>query len=814
MIKFSFLVTFFALLLGHNSFSQNQAPTITAQGNQMYCSDAPMPIVTSVSITDPDATDTTLDVVYVQISEGYASGQDQLILNGIHPTITASWNVNQGKLELLGPATFNEFTAAIQDVVFQSTQASLSTDKAFSINIGNANYLPSTGHYYFYVSDVGVSWTDAKIAAEGQSYYGLQGYLATLTSPEEGQLAGEQSPGTGWIGANDAETEGTWKWVTGPEAGTVFWIGQSNGTAQNGEYSYWNTGEPNNCCNGEDYAHITDPSIGLPGAWNDLPNDSGTTNPNDPYYPKGYIVEFGGMPGDPVINLSASTKIIAAKIIDLNEVESCGGSLIDLSLTTNTDTVLWYDSETSTTPIHTGFDYQVYLSTSTTFWVLPSSNGCVSGERTLITATINEQPQANDISIIQCDETGLTDGLTVFNINAYFEDIAAGITQDRVVNYFLESTLSTQIDGDAYNNISNPQTIYAQVVNTVSGCDKVAEIELSVSTTASNNALLERCDDDGEEDGLASFDLSLADADILAGLPSDLILSYYETFNDALLETNPLTTTYTNTTPYNQTLFVRVEQANNCYGISELTLKVKPIPQLKADEEVYYCLNTFPEAITLDGGVINDIPNNYYYHWSTGETTMQIQVNATGVYTVTVINANGCSKTRTITVLPSNIATIGSIDVEDASNNNRITVLVTGEGTYTYALDNSNGPYQDSNVFEDVPAGIHKVYVKDIKNDCGAVTQDISVIGFPKYFTPNNDGYNDTWQVFGISSQFQPNTKVLIFSRYGKLLSTLSLQSGGWDGTFNGHLMPTDDYWFYVTLEDGRIFKGHFTLKI
>ncbi|MCB0445436.1 MAG: T9SS type B sorting domain-containing protein, partial [Gelidibacter sp.] len=283
---------------------------------------------------------------------------------------------------------------------------------------------------------------------------------------------------------------------------------------------------------------------------------------------------------------------------------------------------------------------------------------------------------------------------------------------------------------------------------------------------------------------------------------------------DDLLETNPLATTYTNTTPYNQILFVRTEQANNCYGISELTLKVKRIPQLKADENAYYCLNTFPEAITLDGGVINDIPNNYYYHWSTGETTMQIQVNATGIYTVTATNASGCSKTRTITVLPSNIASIVSMDVEDASNNNRITVMVTGEGTYAYALDNSNGPYQDNNVFENVPAGIHTVYVKDIKNDCGTVTQDISVIGFPKYFTPNNDGYNDTWQVFGISPQFQPNTKVLIFSRYGKLLRTLSLQSGGWDGTFNGHLMPTDDYWFYVTLEDGRIFKGHFTLKI
>lgn len=122
-------------------------------------------------------------------------------------------------------------------------------------------------------------------------------------------------------------------------------------------------------------------------------------------------------------------------------------------------------------------------------------------------------------------------------------------------------------------------------------------------------------------------------------------------------------------------------------------------------------------------------------------------------------------------------------------------------------------PYQDSNVFENVSPGIYKVYVRDIKNNCGEVNTDISVIGFPKFFTPNDDGYNDTWQVYGVSEMFQPNTKILIFNRFGKLLKALNPVGEGWDGTFNGAPLPTDDYWFKLNLEDGREYSGHFTLK-
>lgn len=177
-----------------------------------------------------------------------------------------------------------------------------------------------------------------------------------------------------------------------------------------------------------------------------------------------------------------------------------------------------------------------------------------------------------------------------------------------------------------------------------------------------------------------------------------------------------------------------------------------------------------------------------------------------------VINTDGCYKDRTITVLPSNIATFDNIEVIDATQNNMVTVFVSGEGDYEYAIDNPEGPYQDSNVFDNVAAGLHTIYVRD-KNECGIVDELISVIGFPKFFTPNNDGYHDYWQVYGLSEEFQPQSVIYIFDRYGKLLKELDPVSPGWDGTYNGFPLPSSDYWFHVTLEDGRVFKSHFTLK-
>jgi gliding motility-associated-like protein len=213
----------------------------------------------------------------------------------------------------------------------------------------------------------------------------------------------------------------------------------------------------------------------------------------------------------------------------------------------------------------------------------------------------------------------------------------------------------------------------------------------------------------------------------------------------------------------------------------------------------------------IDSGIIGN-PSDYTYLWSNGELTNEIEINQGGTYTVVVTNANGCSQTKSITIVNSNIATINEIEVSDVSTNNTITVFATGEGDYEYALDDELGPYQDDSIFYNVSPGFHTVYVRD-KNNCGIANEVVSVIGFPNFFTPNNDGYNDSWHVFGINTPSQSNSEIFIFDRYGKLLKQLSYDSLGWDGTYNGNLMPTSDYWFYIKLSDNRIFRGHFTLK-
>ncbi|NEQ40243.1 MAG: PEP-CTERM sorting domain-containing protein [Okeania sp. SIO3I5] len=154
-------------------------------------------------------------------------------------------------------------------------------------------YNSSTGHYYEFVSG-GYSWSQAKSQAESRSYRGLQGYLATITSSAEQNFIVSRfgvSNWGGWIGASDAGRDGTWRWVTGPEAGRVFW---QNGTPLG--YNNFHPGEPNELLsNTEDYAHIWKHGG---GTWNDLPNDVarawGWKHPVEANN-VGYFVEYGGI---------------------------------------------------------------------------------------------------------------------------------------------------------------------------------------------------------------------------------------------------------------------------------------------------------------------------------------------------------------------------------------------------------------------------------------------------------------------------------------------------------------------------------------
>ena len=440
-------------------------------------------------------------------------------------------------------------------------------------------------------------------------------------------------------------------------------------------------------------------------------------------------------------------------------------------------------------------------------------NGCISYGS--IQIEYSPLPIAFDTSLVQCDDDGLFDGFTTFNLTEINETLINNIP-NRDTKFYTSLTAAQnstdEINGSGFNNTTNPQTVYVQLIDTNTNCFDIAALTLSVSTTTGTDTVLKSCDSDGNEDGFFNFTLSDADADVLSDLPAIFTLSYYETYQEALLEINPLPANYTNTSAYSQILFARIENGNDCHGINQVELEVKDLPQLVTEQQQQYCLNSFPSTISLEGGIIGGLPNSFSYDWSTGETTPQIEINTPGVYTVSVSNSEGCSKLRTITVTPSNIATFDSIAIVDGVENNTVTIFVSGEGNYEYALDSEFSNFQDSNLFIGVKPGFHTVYVRD-KNDCGTIQKNIAVIGFPKFFTPNGDGYNDTWHVYGINTPNQVNSEVYIFDRFGKLIIKLNPLGAGWDGTYNGDNTPSSDYWFYTKLQNNKIFRGHFSLR-
>lgn len=382
--------------------SSNVAPILTATGNQIYCPGTSIKIVTNMTIVDPD--DPGVAAVYIQISSGYVFGQDILTLTGSHPTITSTWNMNTGKLTLSGVSsqpTYADLIAAIKDVEYSSNALNPSGSRTFSISIGQANYLPSNGHYYQYIPNLGVTWSDAKNFAQASTYYGLQGYLATITASDEAQLAGAQAAGAGWIGGSDEQTEGVWKWMTGPETGTVFWNG--NFTGYTNTYAFWNTAEPNNM-NNEDYTHVTAPGVGISGSWNDLSN---TGDPSGDYQPKGYIVEYGGMPGDPVLSISTNSSITIPSITSTATETICGTGTVNLQATSNTGTVNWYTSASGGTPIATGNNFTTpTIATTTTFYAAAHSANCPDDYRTPVIAYITPRPVLTYNSpYYMCDES-------------------------------------------------------------------------------------------------------------------------------------------------------------------------------------------------------------------------------------------------------------------------------------------------------------------------------------------------------------------------------------------------------------------------
>ncbi len=400
-----------------------------------------------------------------------------------------------------------------------------------------------------------------------------------------------------------------------------------------------------------------------------------------------------------------------------------------------------------------------------------------------------------------------------FDLNSVIPDIIAN-TQGYVILYFLD-------ENDANNNVNNipaiitltetPTTIYVRIQDEdEANCYGLASFDAYVNmiTQATQPENILGCDDD--LDGEIIVNLNQKTVEVLQGLSaSDFRVLYYLSEEDRLNETNAVNGNLIVSSSPQIVYISMVENATGCFDYTQFSVSINP-PALPVFDQAkyYYCLNLDnPVTISVQTGFEN-------YIWSNGEqgaTLNSINVNAPGNYTVTVTNSFGCEGIASVEVLPSNTATILDIKTIDFSgNNNQIEIFVEGQGMYEYAL-NVNGPYQESPIFNGLGNGYFTVYVRD-KNGCGIATQEVLILDYPLYFTPNSDGYHDTWKIIGIENY--PGTKIKIFDRFGKLLKQISPSSIGWDGSnLEGKVLASNDYWFTIDIPDRPQYRGHFSLK-
>ena len=444
------------------------------------------------------------------------------------------------------------------------------------------------------------------------------------------------------------------------------------------------------------------------------------------YHIKLVIADHRNVEFDSAVFLEAGS--FAPKINLGSDRTLCFGdkTILDAGLTGSTNTYEWFKDgginvvgSNATLEVISPGQYSVRATLAA---------GCVA------TGTVNiafKNPTLK--SLTQC---GDSTGNATFNLTSLTTEIIS--TTDDTVQYFetvahLQNQSPTITNTLNYNSAS--KTIYARVSNST-GCADSVSITLQVLSTSAVQKIT-FCDNDANQNGRRVFDL-VADVSpkIIPIVVAPLVIEgYYSIENDAINKTNSLPAIYRNNAA-SETIFARIENGLNCYGVIEL----------------------------------------------------EIQVN---LYT------------------PASPGNIKNVIINDFSGvDNSVKIETEGTGIYEYSVDGIT--YQSSPLFKNLAPGNYTAFVRENLN-CGLSSTPFYILDYPRFFTPNGDGFNDTWYIKNL--QLLPKSTVIIFDRFGKLLKQSTSTAAGWNGNFNGYPLPADDYWFKLEFENGKIINGHFSLK-
>ncbi|MDA8596655.1 T9SS type B sorting domain-containing protein [Flavobacteriaceae bacterium] len=449
---------------------------------------------------------------------------------------------------------------------------------------------------------------------------------------------------------------------------------------------------------------------------------------------------------------------------------------------------------------------------------------------------VNIIPGINEnlMPIIGCDDnrTG-TYGFDLINLKYL---IAEDENMHQFITYF-------ETEQDAKNTVSNAgkipdsllenfevtsRKVWARVF--YNGCYKFVELDLQVHPLPEYNLPenLEFCNDG------SSIDLSIQSQIIFQGIDKseNLTVTYHYSQEDAINGSNAISELRTDEIINGQMiLFIRVE--NNVSGcvadyFEAFEIITNPLPEFEITSPIVFC----DDAEEIDVFIDQEDSNNYNYVWIGPDGSTVNPINSRGTHVVLtksgeylIIGTNpetGCYTEKIYFAEVSEVAEVlpEHIIIEEnfGSHSVQIRKDLIGNGIYLFAIDDPNGPYNDSGFFDDLSLGNHVIYIKDSLG-CSTSQVEVTVLDFPKFFTPQQ-GANNRWNVRGILDndkipEFQ-NGEIDIFDRYGKYITTINIYEEGWDGTFKGALLLPTDYWYHAKFIDQngslREYQGHFSL--
>lgn len=305
----------------------------------------------------------------------------------------------------------------------------------------------------------------------------------------------------------------------------------------------------------------------------------------------------------------------------------------------------------------------------------------------------------------------------------------------------------------------------------------------------------------------------------MSGYPAGSTLSWTEKSTGTVISSEATVTVQ----PEETTTYV-ASVINVCEASKELTITVLADIEPEISEDKTICSGESTD-LTVSGKGVKSI------QWSpatglssTTTATVTASPGVTTTYTATLSNGI-CEATESVTVTVTPNPYVASVEVLEGRSCTELMVKVTGKGgTPPYRYSDDGKEYQDDDIFYSITSGWHAMYIQDV-NMCKSDTTfqiDPYPINPDKFFTPNEDGINDVWYVENLNCY--EGYIVEIFDRHGRKLYVYrkgSFSGGsvtddfpGWDGMYNGHQMPSDDYWYIITVEQIRKqFNGHFTLK-